>query len=123
MVLLYVDDDTDDQDILREIVTTINPSIEVIGMRDCENAIGYLSSAEILPNIIIVDINMPGGDGFDCLKYVKEDDRLNKIPVIIYSTSISPRDTEMCRKFKALACLQKACTFQEGLDRLGKFLL
>ena len=123
MVLLYVDDDVDDQDILTDIVAAINPSIKVVGARDCDKAITYLANEECLPQLIVIDINMPGVDGFSCLKYVKENPRLNKIPVIIYSTTISPRDIEACRRFHAQACVQKACTFQEGLDRLGKFLL
>ena len=40
-----------------------------------------------MPDFIFLDINMPGLDGFEVLKRIKENNRTNNIPVYMYSTS------------------------------------
>jgi len=121
MTLLYADDDVDDIDLLYDIVGVLNPSCKIINVRDGQQALDFLENSSLLPDIIILDINMPAMDGRSCLKFIKKDPRLNNIPVIIYSTGQSQQDIELCYQLGALAYIQKPFTFKEGVDRLSKF--
>ncbi len=60
-----------------------------------EEALTYLkaeSSDMRIPNLILLDLNMPIMNGFEFLKAVKSDDRLKVIPVVVLTSSISRID-------------------------------
>ncbi|MEJ7588012.1 MAG: response regulator [Ferruginibacter sp.] len=46
----------------------------------------------LLPDIVFLDLNMPGKNGKECLKEIKENPRFKALPVIIYSTSAHTKD-------------------------------
>jgi CheY-like chemotaxis protein len=48
----------------------------------------WLNAAEILPDIIFLDMNMPCKNGAECLAEIREIDRLKNIPIVIISTSL-----------------------------------
>ena len=48
------------------------------------------------PAIILLDLNLPGTDGREVLKQIKQDDNLKTIPVVVFTTSSNPRDIEVC---------------------------
>jgi CheY-like chemotaxis protein len=50
-----------------------------------------------LPELILLDINMPGLDGYEVLAVLKADDRLKAIPVIAVTANAMPRDIERGR--------------------------
>ena len=58
--------------------------------KDGEDALTKLSEpGQLLPEVIFLDLNMPRMDGRQVLVALKRDERLNKIPVVIYTTSSS----------------------------------
>ena len=59
-------------------------------MQDGEQLMKYLETADILPDIIYLDMNMPRKNGAVCLAEIKSDNRLKDIPVVIISTSLEP---------------------------------
>jgi CheY-like chemotaxis protein len=48
------------------------------------------------PSIILLDLNLPGTDGRDVLRQIKQDVVLKTIPVVVFTTSSNPRDVEIC---------------------------
>jgi CheY-like chemotaxis protein len=48
------------------------------------------------PSIILLDLNLPGTDGRDVLRQIKQDVALKTIPVVVFTTSSNPRDVEIC---------------------------
>lgn len=53
---------------------------------------------ETLPDIIFLDLNLPGMHGLEILAEIKADDRLKRIPVVIFSTSADEQD--ICRAYE-----------------------
>jgi CheY-like chemotaxis protein len=48
----------------------------------------YLNeNIERLPNVLFLDINMPGKNGFECLAEIKQNEKLKDLPVVMFSTS------------------------------------
>lgn len=47
-----------------------------------------------LPDVIVLDVNMPGMDGIECLKAIRSAPDFNHLPVIIMSTSTNPQTIE-----------------------------
>ncbi len=51
---------------------------------------------ESMPHLILLDLNMPGYDGLQVLKILRDDARLRYIPVVIMTSSTLDADTENC---------------------------
>lgn len=60
-----------------------NAGYKTTGLSKCEDAIDHL--AVNAPDAIILDLMMPGMDGFEMLNFIKNHDNYSQIPVIIWS--------------------------------------
>jgi len=98
---MIVDDDKDDRFFFRSAIRKNNPSYECIEAEDGADALEQLRKAKQLPDFIFLDLNMPKMDGRECLKELKKDKNLNKIPVIIYSTSGYQVDIKVTKELGA----------------------
>lgn len=79
--ILIVEDDK----FLRELLVR---KLEMAGFRistAIDGQEGLKKIKETLPQLILLDLILPGTDGFEVLKQIKEDSQTNKIPVIILS--------------------------------------
>ena len=90
--LLLADDDADDRELFSEAISEIDPSIILMMVEDGEKLMKQLKEARSIPDIIFLDLNMPRKNGKECLLEIQYYDYLQKIPIIIYSTSISNKD-------------------------------
>jgi len=75
--------------------------------------------------LILLDIRMPKVDGTEVLKYLKGNDRLKKMPVIMLTTTDDPREVEKCYEAGCNFYITKPMDFSlfaETLKRLGLFL-
>jgi len=59
------------------------------------------------PDVIVLDINMPGGSGTDALSMIKSSPKTGRIPVLVVSGSIDPQDEVRVRALGAAAYLAK----------------
>ena len=100
-IVLCVDDDPDDQILVKETIKELNPSLEVASALNGVEALQYLDAAKErgeLPSLVILDINMPLMDGKQTLTQIKKDAALNAVPVVMFTTSSSPLDKLFCEK-------------------------
>ncbi len=100
--VLCVDDDADDRDLVCDTIFKIDPNIKVVHAENGIKAIEYLSKAQIkgdLPCLVILDINMPQMGGKETLAAIKEDNELNDLPVVIFSTSTNVVDKVYCNNY------------------------
>jgi CheY-like chemotaxis protein len=77
-----------------------------------------------LPNLILLDLNMPRKNGFDVLKEIKDNDVLKKIPIIIFTTSQALRDIEKAYELGANCFISKPQTIEdwtELIEVMGRF--
>jgi CheY-like chemotaxis protein len=68
-------------------------------------AMGFLSKE--IPNIVFLDINMPGVDGFEVLAYLRREPRLAKVPVVIATSDDQPQTSKRALEGGANAVLIK----------------
>lgn len=93
--LLLVEDNEGDIVLTQEAFEERGLIHEMEVARDGEGAIQFLEDASRknnLPNLILLDINMPRVNGHEVLQYIKSKDVLKHIPVIMLTTSSSPND-------------------------------
>ena len=97
-----VDDDEDDREIFQIALQKTGINATLITASNGAAAIEKLSSdGDFIPDYIFLDVNMPGMNGTVCLNEIKKIQRLNAVPVIIYSTSSNPLNEEETRRLKA----------------------
>jgi CheY-like chemotaxis protein len=122
--ILYVDDDHDDVFFLRESLSCFSSGAALVCSSNGEDAVEYLNSVpeSELPDLIILDLNMPRWDGRQTLHYLKAHARFASIPVIILSTSENKTDMEACKKLGALSYLQKPNHFDGYREVVHSFL-
>jgi CheY-like chemotaxis protein len=92
--ILLVDDDADDRFLFTCAVAEIGDGMRCVCVGGTVEALNYLNMADPLPDLIFLDLNMPGYDGKKCLKQLKSTESIQHIPVIIYSTFVSQSDQE-----------------------------
>ena len=111
---LLVDDDTDDTSLFREVLEEVNPSIIFNWAEDGQEALQFLKNEDSeLPDIIFLDLNMPRMGGKECLAEIKNDAKLHKIPVIMYTTSSQSRDIEETMQKGAICFITKPTNMKE----------
>ncbi|MEO7175367.1 MAG: response regulator [Saprospiraceae bacterium] len=100
-ILMIVDDDKDDRGFFCSAIRKNNPSYEIVEAENGADALKQLRKAKQLPDFIFLDLNMPKMGGRECLKELKNDEKLKNIPVIIYSTSEYKVDIKVSKELGA----------------------
>jgi CheY-like chemotaxis protein len=76
----------------------------------------------ICPDVLLLDINMPGLNGFDVLKIMKADPRLKLIPVVMLTTSGAVEDVTQAYSLYASSYLVKSVDFAGFLEQIESFV-
>jgi len=106
-----VDDDSEEAELFSEAVKEIDSAIEVLWFDGVMNAFDSLKSSEGQPDLIFIDLNIPRLSGKELLKMLRTNSSTVRLPVVIYSTSISKKDIEDTSPFNVAFYLQKPETF------------
>jgi CheY-like chemotaxis protein len=122
MKVFYIDDDLEDEEFFSDALQIVDPMATFLCVRDCHKAIATLREGKFKPDIIFLDINMPGMNGIDCLKAIRKEEHLKNIPVIIYSTHIDKFEIERFNPFNVHAFLTKPADFDKIVSSLRKIL-
>ncbi len=82
----------------------------------CADAGAFTNTAR--PDLILLDLNMPGMNGFDVLREIRKDIDLCCIPVVILTSSTAQQDVDRGYQFSANAYLSKPV----GLDQFSELV-
>ena len=74
------------------------------------------------PDLVFLDLYMPGGDGDLACRQIKDDYRLRSIPVVMVTSSDTPRDIERCRQAGCDDIIHKPLTRDDFLQTSKKFI-
>ncbi len=99
--ILLADDDKDDRILLREALQEINSDIKLLTAEHGKACIDLISELTVLPDLILLDINMPIKNGKETLAELKQMAGLDSTPMIMYSTSANRKDIDECYKLGA----------------------
>lgn len=75
--------------------------------------------ADGVPDIIFLDINMPGVDGFEVLAYLRREPRYASIPVVVVTSDDQPETANKARRTGALLTIVKPASI-EAIERVLK---
>ena len=89
--ILIADDDEDDALLLAEALLDHLPSCQCIHATNGLDALNYIK-ANVNPDIVFLDLNMPCKNGLECLTEIRKEPRLSNLPIIVYSSSTNMVD-------------------------------
>mgnify|MGYP000869515536 CR=1 FL=1 len=93
--ILLIEDNVDDEQLVRRVLEKNNVMNEVVVACDGEEALGLLHPAggsgttPVRPDLILLDLHLPGISGVQVLEKIREDSRTKTIPVVIVTSDES----------------------------------
>lgn len=101
--ILLVEDNEGDILLTKEALEDAKILIKLSVVKDGKEAIDFLSKEGkyqdvALPDLLLLDVNLPKKNGHEVLKYIKENEKLKHIPVIMLTTSSSEKDINQAYK-------------------------
>jgi len=108
------------------IIVSTQMVLEAAGFR-VESAIngedGISKAKSLSPDLILLDIMMPGIDGWETLSRLKEDPELKEIPVIIFTAREHSRGRQLAREMGAVDYFQKPFEPDELIEIVEEYLV
>jgi len=117
--LLIVDDERTNISALGAI---LSPQYQVSVALSAQQAIAFLQSTSPLPELILLDVMMPGVDGYQVCQQLKDSESLRDIPIIFISALTDPLDKVKGLKAGAVDFISKPFNDQEVLARVATHL-
>jgi CheY-like chemotaxis protein len=130
--LLLADDDPDDRLLIKDALDETRSTADFYAVEDGVELMDYLrrrgryvdSSEAPPPSLILLDLKMPRKSGHQALKEIKEDPKLQRIPVVILTTSSQQRDISLSYDLGVNSFITKPATFGalvETMRVLGRY--
>lgn len=89
--ILLADDDKDDCFLFGEALSEISLPTHLTTVSDGVKLMEYLAeNSQQLPDVLFLDMNMPRRNGYECLIKIRQNEMLNPLPIIMYSTYLLP---------------------------------
>jgi CheY-like chemotaxis protein len=122
--ILLIEDSEEDYQTILWTLKKIGAPYQLFRVSDGDEALDFLHHkgryssipGNPLPSIIVLDLNLPGTDGRDILNELKNTEKFIPIPIIILTTSSSPKDVETCYRNRANSYILKPV----NLDKFQK---
>jgi CheY-like chemotaxis protein len=119
-ILLYAEDNLDDRVLFTHACTEAKVCFRLFTADDGQATINFLSGVDRyanrqefpIPDGVLLDVKMPVLDGFSVLRWIREQDRYEKLPVFIYTSSYQHADIKRAYQERATAFLSKPSSFK-----------
>ena len=103
-LLLVIEDSNEDFEVFQRYVRRSPLTIPLYRCVDGDEALAFLDrtgryadpQSAPRPGLILLDLNLPGTDGREVLRKIKQDETLKLIPVVVFTISNNPKDIETC---------------------------
>ena len=122
-VLLSIEDDDAEYFVVTVALKELNIPIRFVRVTDGEQGIWFLEKThghELAPrpNLILLNLHLPGKDGFEVLAEIRENKSLRSIPVIIFTTSSSTAERKRALSLGATDFISKPGTITALIETL-----
>ncbi len=111
--ILYLEDDEIDAIKFTSTMKNLGFQEQIIVQQNGEEGLNWLSAnRQLLPKIIVLDLNMPLMNGHEFLEAIKEDNDFKKIPIVVFTTSSNKVDINHSFEYQVAGYMVKP--FEHG---------
>jgi two-component system, response regulator len=122
--ILLVEDDANDEWLTRRALESCRIASRLVVVRDGADALSYLlgSAGEAgtrpnpMPEIVLLDLNLPRMNGLEVLRRVRADSRMRCLPIVILTSSTEETDIVQSYRLGANSFVQKPVDFDRFVD-------
>lgn len=124
--LVYMIDDSDaDILLVKESLKSFESPLNMVVFQDGEDAIQHFKKLEAnkelsLPELVILDINIPRQSGMEVLKFIRSCEQLHHLPVVMLSTSRANRDVLKSYQLGANSYINKPIDFNDFFTSINE---
>ena len=123
--ILLVEDNSDDIELMKRAMRKSTVKCELKVVMDGLQAIEYLKSKNIneyMPNLIILDLNLPKISGLDLLKKIRSMIKFKNIPIVVLSTSREESDLLRAYQLHSKSYIRKPVGFSKFMHVLDRVI-
>jgi CheY-like chemotaxis protein len=129
--ILYVEDDEHDIFFLKRAFGSQAPDLRIHNVLNAADAMAYLSADGPYADrarfpaadLVVSDVSIPGGSGFQLLAWIRQEPRFAGLPVILLTGSAQQKEIDYAVTAGANFCLEKSTNFDELLAKVRASLL
>lgn len=103
---------------MNRTVSLLEAKHEITEAKNAEEALAILETKENLPDIILLDLNMPKINGIEFLSILKNDPGLRHIPTVILTTSDNRKDILECYRIGISGYILKPLKYDEYVSKI-----
>jgi CheY-like chemotaxis protein len=132
VTIVLVEDDPGHARLIERNLRRAHITNDIVVLRDGQEAVEYffsegenMAARRNIPVLVLLDLNLPGVDGYQVLAHLKANSRTKRIPVIILTTTDDPRDIKRCYDLGCNVYITKPVEYEQfaqALRKLGLFL-
>jgi CheY-like chemotaxis protein len=123
-LIFIVDDDPDDRQIILEAFLKNNVQFDFEFINSAEELLTRLNKPETeFPDLLLLDLNMPGIMGLQALKEIRSNKKFSQIPIVVLTTSTLNTDRKMCYELGASCFLTKPDSFSTMIDYANAMIM
>ncbi|MCO6149185.1 response regulator [Flavobacterium sp. NRK1] len=120
--ILLIEDDTIEVMKFNKVLKNLEHNHKIVEANNGEEALLLLKEQTIVPDIIVLDLNMPKITGLEFLEILKKDDILKYIPTIILTTSNNHKDLLECYRLGIAGYILKPLKYDDYVERVKKLI-
>jgi len=132
-VIILTEDDDGHAGLIYKGLKRAGVENDILHFEDGEKTLNYLlrrgddfHREENISHILLLDIRMPGIDGKEVIRQIKQDKELQNMPIIVVSTTDDPREKDNCYSLGCTTYIVKPVQYEEFtkvITQLGHYLL
>lgn len=120
--VMLVEDDLIEVMKFKRVLSSQDLAHNIIEADNGEQALELLQQKDNLPDVILLDLNMPKINGIEFLRLLKVDDRLKYIPTVILTTSSNHKDLLECYKAGIAGYVLKPLKYEDYVTKIKNLL-
>lgn len=110
LAVFLVDDDDEDRRIFQNVLHDLNPEISIKLFSNAPDLLAQMEAHGTPPDILFLDLHMPGMDGEACIKVLRDNPALDDMCVVVYSSTMDMKRVDRLFDLGANRYLRKPLT-------------
>ncbi|WP_117885688.1 response regulator [Aureibaculum luteum] len=120
--ILLIEDDLIEVMKFKRAISSLGLNHQLIEATNGEDALKILEEKDNIPDIILLDLNMPKINGIEFLSILKKDNTLKYVPTVILTTSSNQRDLLACYEIGIAGYVLKPLKYEDYVQKIEKLL-